>query len=76
VNLVSGPNRFLLERLKGRDLDVVVGRLPSPEQMTGWRSSSSTPSGWPWSSGRATRCCSAAPRPAPSTSGASPATPS
>ena len=35
VNLVSGPNRFLLERLKGRGLDVVVGRLAEPEQMTG-----------------------------------------
>ena len=35
VNLVSGPNRFLLERLKGRELDVVVGRLTEPEQMTG-----------------------------------------
>ena len=35
VNLVSGPNRFLLERLKGRELDVVVGRLAEPEQMTG-----------------------------------------
>jgi LysR family pca operon transcriptional activator len=35
VNLVSGPNRFLLERLKGRGLDVVVGRLTEPEQMTG-----------------------------------------
>ena len=35
VNLVSGPNRFLLERLKSRDLDVVVGRLAEPEQMTG-----------------------------------------
>lgn len=35
VNLVSGPNRFLLERLKGRDLDVVVGRIAEPDQMTG-----------------------------------------
>lgn len=35
VHLVTGPNRFLLERLKGRDLDVVVGRLADPDQMVG-----------------------------------------
>ena len=35
VHLVSGPNRFLLERLKGRDLDIVVGRLADPEQLVG-----------------------------------------
>jgi LysR family pca operon transcriptional activator len=35
VNLVSGPNRFLLERLRSRDLDLVVGRLADPEQMIG-----------------------------------------
>jgi LysR family pca operon transcriptional activator len=35
VSLLSGPNRFLLDRLKGRDLDLVVGRLADPEQMTG-----------------------------------------
>jgi LysR family transcriptional regulator, pca operon transcriptional activator len=35
VSLLSGPNRFLLDRLKGRDLDLVVGRLADPEQMIG-----------------------------------------
>lgn len=35
VSLVSGPNRFLIERLKARDIDVVVGRLAGPEQMIG-----------------------------------------
>ncbi|MDW8341056.1 MAG: pca operon transcription factor PcaQ [Geminicoccaceae bacterium] len=35
VDLASGPNRFLLERLKSRELDLVVGRLADPEAMTG-----------------------------------------
>jgi LysR family transcriptional regulator, pca operon transcriptional activator len=35
VHLVTGPNRILLERLKGRELDVVVGRLADPDQMVG-----------------------------------------
>lgn len=35
VDLVSGPNRFLLERLKSRELDLVVGRLAEPEAMVG-----------------------------------------
>jgi LysR family pca operon transcriptional activator len=35
VDLVSGPNRFLLERLKSRDLDLVVGRLADPDAMAG-----------------------------------------
>lgn len=35
VDLVSGPNRFLLERLKSRELDLVVGRLADPEAMVG-----------------------------------------
>jgi LysR family pca operon transcriptional activator len=35
VSLLTGPNRFLLDRLKGGDLDLVVGRLADPEQMTG-----------------------------------------
>jgi DNA-binding transcriptional LysR family regulator len=74
VNLVSGPNRFLLERLKSRDLDVVVGRLAEPEQMTGLafeqlyseRLALVVRPGHPLLGGD----------PAPSTSGASPATPS
>lgn len=35
VSLLTGPNRFLLDRLKSRDLDLVVGRLADAEQMTG-----------------------------------------
>ena len=35
VSLVSAPNRFLLEGLKSRDLDIVVGRLAQPDQMVG-----------------------------------------
>jgi LysR family transcriptional regulator, pca operon transcriptional activator len=35
VQLVTGPNRILLERLKSRELDVVVGRLADPDQMIG-----------------------------------------
>ncbi len=35
VDLVSGPNRFLLERLKSRELDLVVGRLADPDAMVG-----------------------------------------
>jgi LysR family pca operon transcriptional activator len=35
VSLVSAPNRFLIEGLKSRDLDIVVGRLAQPEQMVG-----------------------------------------
>jgi LysR family pca operon transcriptional activator len=35
VSLLSAPNRFLLEALKGRDLDLVVGRLADPDQMVG-----------------------------------------
>ena len=35
VSLVSGPNRFIIDRLKGRDLDLVVGRLAEPERMVG-----------------------------------------
>ena len=35
VHLVTGQNRTLLERLKSRDLEVVVGRLADPDQMVG-----------------------------------------
>ncbi len=35
VHLITGPNRVLLERLKSRELDLVVGRLADPEQMIG-----------------------------------------
>ena len=35
VHLITGPNRILLERLKRRELDVVVGRLADPDQMIG-----------------------------------------
>lgn len=35
VDLLSGPNRFLLERLKARELDLVVGRLADPDAMVG-----------------------------------------
>lgn len=35
VDLASGPNRFLLERLKSRELDLVVGRLADPDAMVG-----------------------------------------
>lgn len=35
VSLLAGPNRFLLDRLRGRDLDLVVGRLADAEQMVG-----------------------------------------
>lgn len=35
VRLVSGPNRYLLERLRAQDLDLVVGRLAAPSAMTG-----------------------------------------
>ena len=35
VSLLSAPNRLLLEALKGRDLDIVVGRLADPDQMVG-----------------------------------------
>ena len=35
VHLITGPNRILLERLKSRELDVVVGRLADPDQMIG-----------------------------------------
>ena len=35
VHLVTGPNWILLERLKSRELDVVVGRLADPDQMIG-----------------------------------------
>ena len=35
VHLITGPNRILLERLKHRELDVVVGRLTDPDQMIG-----------------------------------------
>lgn len=35
VDLVSGPNRFLIERLKSRELDLVVGRLADPDAMVG-----------------------------------------
>jgi LysR family pca operon transcriptional activator len=35
VSLVSAPNRFLLETLKRRELDIVVGRLAHPDQMVG-----------------------------------------
>lgn len=34
IQLVSGPNRHLLDRLRADALDVVVGRLAAPEQMT------------------------------------------
>lgn len=33
VNLASGPNGHLLDRLRGGDLDLVIGRLGAPEQM-------------------------------------------
>jgi LysR family transcriptional regulator, pca operon transcriptional activator len=35
VHLITAPNRILLERLKSRELDVVVGRLADPDQMIG-----------------------------------------
>jgi len=35
VHLITGPNRILLERLKSRELEVVVGRLADPNQMVG-----------------------------------------
>ena len=35
VHLITGPNRILLERLKSRELEVVVGRLADPDQMIG-----------------------------------------
>ena len=35
VHLITGPNLILLERLKSRELDVVVGRLADPDQMIG-----------------------------------------
>ncbi len=35
VRLLSGPNRYLLERLRAHDLDLVVGRLAAPSAMTG-----------------------------------------
>jgi LysR family pca operon transcriptional activator len=35
VHLVTGQNRILLERLKSRELDIVVGRLADPDQMIG-----------------------------------------
>lgn len=35
VSLTSGPNPFLLDQLKSRALDLVVGRLAAPEQMVG-----------------------------------------
>lgn len=35
VHLIAGPNRILLERLKSRKLDIVVGRLADPDQMVG-----------------------------------------
>ena len=35
VRLFAGHNRFLYDRLRGRDLDIVVGRAAEPEQMIG-----------------------------------------
>lgn len=35
LNLLTAPNRYLLAALKGRDLDIMVGRLTDPEQMVG-----------------------------------------
>ena len=35
VHLITGPNRILLECLKSRELEVVVGRLADPNQMVG-----------------------------------------
>lgn len=35
VTVVSGENRWLLEALRIGDLDLVVGRMPAPELMTG-----------------------------------------
>lgn len=35
VNLASGPNGYLMERLRAGDLDLVIGRLGAPEQMRG-----------------------------------------
>jgi LysR family pca operon transcriptional activator len=35
VSLQSAPNRFLIEALKSRDLDIMVGRLAEPNQMIG-----------------------------------------
>ncbi|HET6522405.1 MAG TPA: pca operon transcription factor PcaQ [Geminicoccaceae bacterium] len=35
VRLFAGHNRFLYDRLRGRDLDIVVGRAAEPDQMIG-----------------------------------------
>lgn len=35
VTVVSGENRWLLDALRMGDLDLVVGRMPAPELMTG-----------------------------------------
>lgn len=35
VRLFAGHNRFLYDRLRSRDLDIVVGRTAEPEQMIG-----------------------------------------
>jgi LysR family pca operon transcriptional activator len=35
VSLQSAPNRFLIEALKSRDLDIMVGRLAEHNQMVG-----------------------------------------
>ncbi|MBO0346143.1 pca operon transcription factor PcaQ [Roseibium limicola] len=35
LTLITGPNTLLLSRLRGGELDLVVGRLSDPEQMAG-----------------------------------------
>jgi len=35
LTLITGPNTFLLSRLRGGELDLVVGRLADPAQMAG-----------------------------------------
>ncbi|EBA18734.1 transcriptional regulatory protein, lysr family [Roseobacter sp. SK209-2-6] len=35
IGVVSGDNRYLLDQLRRGHLDLVVGRLPAPEQMAG-----------------------------------------
>lgn len=35
LTLIAGPNTLLLSRLRGGELDLVVGRLADPEQMAG-----------------------------------------
>src|SRR5690606_33445604 len=35
VTIVTGENRWLLDALRIGDLDLVIGRMAAPEQMTG-----------------------------------------